>query len=215
MKRAKKCECGEPLCPPGGRPSHFWHLPEGLVELCAPCSDRRVLLHGEPRLPDVRFDFYLVPYGYQLDVYHDVGARGKSRLERIGAECRDFSGNHSLKKLRDGLTGALLVQVARWRGEPTRGTGAREPPLTRVHVNQHVIRSNQRTGAREPPLTVKRGRSNTRAREVVLAGPVRVVYRPDDPLPCGARVWIETTHPIEIVDEKSKNKAEAQIAVDE
>jgi hypothetical protein len=204
MKRLKKCECGEVLCPPGGRPSHFWHLPEGLVELCASCSDRRALLYGEPRLPDVRFDFCLVPHGYQLDVYHDLRARGESRLEHVSVQCRDFSGNHSLRSLRDALTRALLAQVDRWRDEPTRGAGKGGPTITRVHVNQHVIRSNQKTGAREPPLTVKRGRSNTRAREVALAGPARVVYRPDDPLPCGARVWIETAHPVEIVDEKSK-----------
>lgn len=204
MKRTKRCACGGTFCPPGGRPSHFWHLPDGVVELCATCSDRRVAREEEPRLPDVRFDFHLAPHGYQLDVYHNVSTRGKQRLERIGGECRDFSGNHLLKKLRDGLTGALLAQVARWWGKPTRGTGKRELPITRVHVNQHVIRSNQKTGAREPVLTVKQGRSNVRANEVVLAGPARVVYRPDAPLSCGARVWIESSHPVDVTDDKSK-----------
>lgn len=115
MKRSKKCQCGEALCPPEGRPSHFWHLPNGVVELCAACSDQRVARESEERLPDVRFDFHLVPYGYQLDVYHDVSTRGKQRLELIGGECRDFSGNHLLKHLRNSLTGALLAQEARPR----------------------------------------------------------------------------------------------------
>ncbi len=62
----------------------------------------------------------------------------------------------------------------------------------RVHVNQHQIKSNAKTGAREPVLTIKTYKSNTYAHEVEIKGPCRVVYRPDKPLPCGAKVWIET-----------------------
>lgn len=64
---------------------------------------------------------------------------------------------------------------------------------TIIHVNQHVIRSNQKTGAREPVITVKQGKKNTYTHEVEILGPSRVVYSPDKPLSCGARVWIETT----------------------
>jgi hypothetical protein len=63
---------------------------------------------------------------------------------------------------------------------------------TVVHVNQHVIRANRTRGERNPPLTVKTYRSNDYAHEVVINGPCRVVYSPDKPLSCGARVWIET-----------------------
>jgi hypothetical protein len=63
---------------------------------------------------------------------------------------------------------------------------------TRIHVNQHIIKSNQTTGHRTPPLTVKNYKTNIKAREVLIAGPCRVVYMPDNPLSCGARVWIET-----------------------
>jgi len=63
---------------------------------------------------------------------------------------------------------------------------------TIVHVNQHVVRSNTKTGAKEPVLTVKTYKSNTYANEVQINGPSKVVYSPDKPLPCGARVWIET-----------------------
>ncbi len=65
-------------------------------------------------------------------------------------------------------------------------------PRTIVHVNQHVIRRNAKTGDRQPVLTVKRGRTNTYAMAVEVLGPCRVVYSPDCPLACGARVWIET-----------------------
>lgn len=62
--------------------------------------------------------------------------------------------------------------------------------LVRIHVNQHVIKRNKKTGEREPPLTVKRARENHLTDHVNI-GPIRIVYRPDHPLPCGATVWIE------------------------
>lgn len=63
---------------------------------------------------------------------------------------------------------------------------------TRIHVNQHVIKRNAKTGEAEPVLTVKQGRKNTYAHEVEILGPSRVVYSPEKPLSCGARVWVET-----------------------
>ena len=63
---------------------------------------------------------------------------------------------------------------------------------TRVHVNQHKIRSNAKTGNREPVLTVKNYKDNTYCKTVTINAPCKVVYSPDKPLPCGAKVWIET-----------------------
>ena len=62
----------------------------------------------------------------------------------------------------------------------------------KIHVNTHVIRSNQKTGNRNPVITVKTYKTNTYAHEVEILGSSKVVYSPDDPLPCGARLWIET-----------------------
>ena len=70
---------------------------------------------------------------------------------------------------------------------------------TIVHVNQHVIKKNLKTGDREPVLTVKTYKSNQYAHEVSIKGDSKVVYSPDKPLSCGARVWIETQSPVEIV----------------
>jgi len=63
---------------------------------------------------------------------------------------------------------------------------------TIIHVNQHVIKSNSKTGERQPVLTVKTYKSNTYAHTVEIDGPSRIVYSPDKPLSCGAKVWIET-----------------------
>jgi hypothetical protein len=58
---------------------------------------------------------------------------------------------------------------------------------TIVHVNQHAIRRRE-----DKVLTVKTWKSNDYARTVDIDGPCRIVYSPDKPLSCGARVWIET-----------------------
>ena len=63
---------------------------------------------------------------------------------------------------------------------------------TKLHVNQHVVRSNKKHGKKEPVFTVKTYKSNTYAHEVEINGPSKVIYSPDKPLSCGARVWIET-----------------------
>ena len=63
---------------------------------------------------------------------------------------------------------------------------------TRIHVNQHKIRSNMKKGTNDPVITVKTSKSNTYASEVDILGKSKLVYRPLKPLPCGARVWIET-----------------------
>lgn len=68
-------------------------------------------------------------------------------------------------------------------------------PKTVIHVNQHVIRRNRKEGTSEPPITVKQGKQNTYTDrvDIVMDGQVvaSVVYLPDDPLSCGARVWID------------------------
>jgi len=63
---------------------------------------------------------------------------------------------------------------------------------TIIHVNQHVVRANTKNGVNDPVLTVKTYKGNTYAHAVDIKGASRVVYSPDKPLSCGARVWIET-----------------------
>jgi len=75
---------------------------------------------------------------------------------------------------------------------------------TIIHVNQHVIRKNAKKGATEPVLTVKTYKTNRYSHEAVIKSDngkelARIVYRPDSPLSCGARVWIETQHDVEII----------------
>jgi hypothetical protein len=62
----------------------------------------------------------------------------------------------------------------------------------RIHVNQHVIRSNKKNNENKPVLTIKTYQDNIYGHEVNILGNSKVVYRPDKPLSCGAKVWIET-----------------------
>lgn len=72
---------------------------------------------------------------------------------------------------------------------------------TIIHVNQHKIRLNK-MGFEEPVITCKTYKSNVYANEVVIYGndgeiAAKVVYSPNKPLSCGAKVWIETNNKIE------------------
>ncbi len=72
---------------------------------------------------------------------------------------------------------------------------------TIIHVNQHVIKKNK-DGANRPVLTCKNYKENTYAHEAIIYGQdgleaARVIYSPDKPLSCGAKVWIETINKVE------------------
>lgn len=76
--------------------------------------------------------------------------------------------------------------------------------VTKIHVNQHNIRSNKTQGTDLPVITIKRGRSNTYCNEVEILGPSKIIYGGSgcDSKPllsCGARVIIETESEIKII----------------
>jgi hypothetical protein len=68
----------------------------------------------------------------------------------------------------------------------------------KIHVNQHKIRSNKKHNLNEPVITVKTSKSNDYGHEVEILGPSKIVYSPDKPLSCGAKVWIETEAEVKI-----------------
>ena len=77
--------------------------------------------------------------------------------------------------------------------------------IARIHVNQHVIKANAKNGENNPIFTVKQGGKNTYAFNVKVKGEMELVYSPDKPLSCGAKVWIETRGDIEL-DKPSDTK---------
>lgn len=69
---------------------------------------------------------------------------------------------------------------------------------TKIHVNQHIIKKNAKTGANDPVITVKNYKQNRYGSEVTINGESKVIYSPDKPLRCGAKVWIETEAEVDV-----------------
>ena len=70
---------------------------------------------------------------------------------------------------------------------------------TKIHINQHVIKSNNKNNKRDPVITVKTYNSNNYGHQVDILGPSKVIYSPDKPLSCGAKVWIETDSEVIVI----------------
>ena len=73
------------------------------------------------------------------------------------------------------------------------------PRKTVIHVNRTILAQNAKTGEDKPTITVKTYKSNEYAHEVEILGPSKVVYDPARQLSCGARVWIETQAPVNLI----------------
>ena len=74
---------------------------------------------------------------------------------------------------------------------------------TIVHVNQHHIKANAK-GAELPVLTVKDYKQNRRSNRAIIKDDdgnivAQLIYSPDKPLSCGAKVWIETELSVETI----------------
>jgi hypothetical protein len=67
---------------------------------------------------------------------------------------------------------------------------------TIIHVNQHNIKANK-DGLNRPVLSCKTYKTNTYAHEAIIYGQdglpaAKIIYSAENPLSCGAKVWIET-----------------------
>lgn len=79
---------------------------------------------------------------------------------------------------------------------------------TVIHVNQHIIRSNSKNNEDNPVITCKTYKENKYADEVIVYGQdgleaCRIIYSPQKPLSCGAKVWIETQNKVETHTKKN------------
>ena len=78
---------------------------------------------------------------------------------------------------------------------------------TIIHVNQHIIKANKKRSLEEaePVLSVKTYKDNRYTSNAIIRDAdgrevARVVYRPHNPLSCGAHCWIETHLQVDSVD---------------
>lgn len=72
--------------------------------------------------------------------------------------------------------------------------------MSKVHVNQHVIRHNKKYNNALPACrTQQETGASHYSMEVSIVDKrgdevARLIYRPNDPLKCGAKLWIETKY---------------------
>jgi hypothetical protein len=76
-----------------------------------------------------------------------------------------------------------------------------------IHINQHIIKRNTKTGERNPVITCKTYNTNDYGNKVIIKDKngeevASIIYSPDKPLSCGARVWLETRNEVEILNQK-------------
>jgi hypothetical protein len=71
---------------------------------------------------------------------------------------------------------------------------------TIIHVDQAVIRRNRKLGTNEPPVIVRNYKGSRRVQTAEILGPATICHSPHKPLPCGARVWIETQSEVKCSD---------------
>ena len=89
---------------------------------------------------------------------------------------------------------------------------------TIIHVNQHNIKANAK-GEDRPVLTCKTHKGNKYSNDIVILGQdgreaARIIYSPETPLACGAKVWLETFNEVQInnpIDVKEATKTNCKI----
>lgn len=77
-----------------------------------------------------------------------------------------------------------------------------ETGVCQIHVGQRELKLNMEDGGDRPVLSIREsgedGKEKVTLCHEIKIGPVRLVYRPDAPLSCGARIWLEA--PSELVE---------------
>ena len=98
------------------------------------------------------------------------------------------SGRYWLVPLYNGLP---QIEPAK-RGQAGTWKKGKQPKKTIIHINSNIIKQNKhkQKSEREPVIAIK-GATKSYVHELVIPAPCRIVYKPDRPLPCGAKVWIE------------------------
>ena len=68
-----------------------------------------------------------------------------------------------------------------------------------IHINRNIIQHNAKYDKEEPVVRVEEDGKVLYCMEVDIKGPSRMVYRPDKPRTCGAKLWIETDAEVEMI----------------
>ena len=139
-----------------------------------------------------------------------------SRVRQIGGR-RHVLSDHSLdRKTAErmaerhralGMNAKIVPNGKDWavyRSCRLRRPGNQKPTKKVIHVNQHMIRFNNKNPKQiKPPITIQTSKGSIRATNIEIEGDSKLVYQPLEPLSCGARLWVETENPV-ILDNCSR-----------
>lgn len=98
------------------------------------------------------------------------------------------SGKFWLIPLYEGMP--VIIQAK--RGQAGTWKVGKRPQKHILHINSNIIKQNinKRPEERKPAIAIK-GAQLGYVNQLEIPAPCRIIYQPDNPLPCGARVWIE------------------------
>ena len=71
-----------------------------------------------------------------------------------------------------------------------------------IHINRNIIQKNAKHNEINPVCRIEENGVVQYCMEIIINGPSRMVYRPDNPRPCGAKLWIETDADVELIGKK-------------
>lgn len=72
-----------------------------------------------------------------------------------------------------------------------------------IHINRNIIQYNDKHNTNLPVCRIQIGKETKYGMAVNINGPSKMVYDAENPLKCGAKLWIETTADIDIEGECS------------
>jgi len=72
---------------------------------------------------------------------------------------------------------------------------------TIIHINKNLKQSNDKHGRTVPICRVEIRGKTLYGSAVDIQGPSKMIYNPDKPRKCGAKLWIETNSPVIIQDQ--------------
>ncbi|MGD1917396.1 MAG: DNA-binding protein [Pleurocapsa sp.] len=98
------------------------------------------------------------------------------------------SGRYWLIPLHNGMP--IIIKAK--RGQAGTWKTSKKPQKLIVHINSNLIKQNMKKipEERKPVIAIK-GAQKSYVHQLEIPAPCRVVYSPDKPLRCGAKVWIE------------------------
>jgi|TARA_R110002051_G_scaffold14346_2_gene46624 hypothetical protein len=71
--------------------------------------------------------------------------------------------------------------------------------IKRIHVNQHNLKWNRTHTDKRPPISVITYKGTTQGDGVQILGMSDIIHKPENPLSCGAHVWMETNAAVKVI----------------